>query len=140
MSKTGIRRQGRERAMQILYQLEFGDRDVNDVLSLYWENHGTRQDVKKFAEELVRGVLRDCEEIDREISEAAKGWSLDRMGRIELNILRVSVYELDNSMDIPVNVAIDEAVEIARRFSGEEAVPFINGILDTIAKKIQELS
>ena len=90
-----------------------------------------------YAEEVVSGVRQTASELDALIAEYAVGWSLDRIARVDLSILRVAVYEMLHREDVPVGAAINEAVELAKRYCGEKSSAFINGILGSIAKKIE---
>ena len=109
----------RRDAVFALYQHEVTDRPVEDLLG----------DAKPFTRELALGVSSRTAELDELISSHAKGWSLDRIAPLERNIMRVALYEAADSDDVPVEVAIDEAVELAKQYCGAEAPGFVNGIL-----------
>jgi transcription antitermination protein NusB len=102
------------------------------------ENEGIHVDVTEFAEALAYGVIRELATLDSTITLAAKNWSVNRMSRVDRNILRVAVYELQFSTEIPVRVVINEAIELAKEFAGEESPHFINGVLDKIARDLTE--
>ena len=131
------RRKAREAALQLLYQVDLtGNRDES-AFDAYWESlPGLEQDIRtrEFAESLVRFVLDDEGRIDAAIDSAARNWDLDRFSRVDLNLLRLAVGEMLGSPEVPAPVVINEAMEIARRFSDEKAVAFINGILDRVAR------
>lgn len=140
-----MRRGGRECALQILYQLDLqealraGWRELERVLSEYWRNFASEDPVDRvFAERLVRGVLGDLDAIDREVSECSSHWRVGRMTAVDRNLLRVATYEIQRCPDIPDRVSINEALEVAKRFSGQDAVAFINGILHQVAKRAAE--
>ena len=123
--------------MQALYQVEVtGDASVKS-LALFLSHFEGGVDAKDFARRLIAGVLEHREEIDRRIEETAENWKLDRIAKVDLVILRLATYELLCCADIPVNVSIDEAIEIAKRFGADDSSTFINGILDKIAGATQ---
>jgi N utilization substance protein B len=133
----GARRHGREIALQALYRVELtGDRSP-EPLELLWEHFEAPLDARGFALELVHGVLERRDTIDGLLTDAAENWSLARLSRVDLNILRVAVFELlEQGERVPTSVVIDEAVEIARRYGGEQSSQFVNGVLDEIAGRL----
>ena len=131
------RRRAREYALQILFQLELAGTELNDdLLKAFWKgiNHEP-DDLKEFTQIIVHETLANLDKIDETIKKAAKNWSLERMAAIDRNILRAATYELSFREDIPASVTINEALEIAKKFSTEESASFINGILDRIANE-----
>lgn len=134
----GSRREGRELALQALYSLDLNPMELRQSLVLFWENNRAAPTVRDFAEQLVLGVAEHRDEIDRKIEEKSKNWSLSRMARIDLNILRMAVYELLYRPDIPKNVTINEAIEVAKKFGTEESAAFINGIVDEVASTVPD--
>jgi N utilization substance protein B len=130
----GFRRKSRELALQMLFQLDV-NKDGPNWRKQFWDLHPAPPDVKTFSEQLVDGVLKHQEEIDRLIQKHALNWALSRMSIIDRNILRCAVYELLGLSDIPAKVTINEAIEIAKRYSDEESGAFVNGILDHIVKE-----
>jgi len=132
------RRRGREAALQLLYQTAVSGEPDQDALELFWQSHPVADEtgaLREFAEELVRAVLQHSSRIDALIDEAAVNWDLDRLSRVDLSLLRLAVGELIAFPETPPPVVINEAVEIARRFSDEKAASFINGVLDRIARE-----
>ena len=130
----GLRREARELALQMLYAI-----DTNQSTPLFETLQIFREEqteivpaVREFAEELVRGVLGRLETIDETIKERSKNWSLSRMPRVDLNVMRLAAFELMFRSDIPKKVSINEAIEIARKFGDKESPSFVNGILDEI--------
>lgn len=118
----------------MLFQLELAGGELNDLfLREFWEAHDEDDDVKKFTLDVVRNTRENIRKIDEIIKKAAEHWSVERMAVIDRNILRAATYELVYRTDIPPSVVINEALEIAKKFSTEESAPFINGILDKIA-------
>jgi N utilization substance protein B len=134
------RRRSREYALQFLYRTEFVLRDqlsLGDELKAFWEAaEETDLDIRDFADELVQGALSHRSEIDNLIQTAAEKWALLRMAAVDRNILRLAAYEILYRKDIPPAVTIDEALEIAKKYSTAESAAFINGILDRIAKDL----
>lgn len=131
----GHRRRARECALQLLYELEFHEHEVDEVLADYWQNHRINEEVKEYTEWLVRGVVSRLSAIDAAIQSVSTNWRLDRMAMVDRNIIRLAVFELEAEAHLAPAIVINEAVEIAKKFSGEEAAHFINGILDAIRKR-----
>jgi N utilization substance protein B len=125
------RRRAREYALQLLFQSEFAK---GPPLDSFWEGRDEDPEVVAYANRLLRGTLEHLEEIDAAIRGAAEHWVLERMAAVDRNIMRAAVYEILYLEDIPPAVAINEALEIAKKFSSHESAAFINGILDRIAK------
>jgi N utilization substance protein B len=130
---VGVRREGRELALQLLYALELNPIKLQDMLQLFRENSNVAMEARNFAEELVTGVAANRAAIDKRIVEKSKNWAITRMDKVDLNILRMSVFELMFCDDIPRNVTINEAIEVAKKFGTEDSPSFINGMLDEIA-------
>lgn len=128
------RRKAREYALQMLFQYEFtGNKKEFIPPDDFRPDKKETKGLKKFADELIKGTLENLDEIDRVIQQAAENWEMKRMAAVDRNILRCAVYELLYRKDIPPAVTINEALEIAKKFSSLESVPFINGLLDKIA-------
>jgi len=129
------RRKAREYVLQKLFQVEFSGRDGRfEVPDDFWSETEGKDVQLKFAEEIFSGTVRELPEIDRVIQEAAENWDVGRMAAVDRNILRFAVYEIIYRSDIPPAVTINEALEIAKKYSSLESVPFINGLLDKIAR------
>jgi transcription antitermination factor NusB len=135
------RSRAREFALQILYQMDI-TRDSQDIsLENFWQAHSEEkvdEDLKKFTTELVKGVAQNLVEIDKKISQYATNWQLKRMAVVDRNILRMGSFELVFRQDIPPKVSINEAVEIAKKYSGPEAGKFVNAILDKIKEELKK--
>ncbi|QRO01093.1 transcription antitermination factor NusB [Archangium violaceum] len=132
----GARRTARERALQALYQLEMTPGSVHEALEAAWaatEEARKEPEAVKFARELVEGVMAHRAEIDRLIEQHSHNWRLDRMSRIDRNVLRLGVFELKYRPDIPKKVSLNEAVELGKNFGTEESSAFVNGLLDRVA-------
>jgi N utilization substance protein B len=131
------RRRSREYALQILFQLELTGSELNDtVLEEFWQRNDEDREVKEFTHLIVKNTLAHISELDEIIKKAAEHWSVERMAVIDRNILRAATYELAFRTDIPSPVVINEALEIAKKYSTEESASFINGILDKIAHSV----
>lgn len=138
------RRRARQYALQMLFQYEFtasstfralpADSDQDAAQDWPGDYSAEPEQVRSFADELFQGTLRHRDEIDAVIRNAAEHWDLDRMVAVDRNILRLAAYEILYRQDIPAAVTIDEALEIAKKFSTQESASFINGLLDRIAK------
>ncbi len=131
------RRKAREYLLQILYQSDMTGRPPGErEIALFWEEHPAEPRVREFTEELLEGVLQHIDEIDGYIRGAATNWVMDRISPIDRNILRFGVYEILYRDDIPGAVTLNEAIEIAKRYSSSESHSFINGVLDEIRRKV----
>jgi N utilization substance protein B len=132
------RRKARECALQMLFQYDFtgkkADPDLFKDLLSHKISKEENRDFKEFADELVNGSIENIEEIDNAIKEAAENWKIERMSAVDRNIMRIAVYEILYSKNIPEAVTINEALEIAKKYSSLESVQFINGLLDKIAR------
>jgi N utilization substance protein B len=130
----GIRRKAREYALQMLFQWDMTHDLFERIAPAFWENNKEPATVMDFANQLVTGTIEHVEEIDKVIQQNAANWRLDRMEVVDRNVLRLAVQEFLYDKETPKNVVINEAIEIAKRYSGKESPPFINGILDSIRK------
>lgn len=128
------RRASREIAMKLLYQLEFQKEDKDEQIKTVFEENVLTENDKKYITEIIDGVDHNLNYIDKTIEKYSKGWKISRISKVDLSILRLSIYEITFRDDIPFNVSINEAVELAKKYSSEDAGAFINGILGKIAK------
>jgi N utilization substance protein B len=130
----GLRREARELAVQMLYALDSNSSvGVRETLQTFREEQvEITARVREFAEDLVKGVQAQREVIDEAIKARSKNWSLARMPRVDLSVMRMAAYELMFRADIPKKVSINEAIEIVRRYGDKESPAFVNGILDEI--------
>jgi N utilization substance protein B len=137
----GRRRKAREVALQFLYQLDLqGEDDPVRHAEEFWARHPVDDATREFADRLVRGVKQQQAKVDALIGQYAEHWDLDRMAVVDRNILRLAVWELLAGEDIPGKVAINEAIEIAKKFGTRESSRFINGILDRVFKELRPAS
>ncbi len=126
----------RECALKILYQVELINIQPEKAIPSFWEQEEKHpQDVQSFAEDIVTNVRIRVADLDRKISEYATNWQISRMAVIDRNVLRIGLYELMYASGIPPKVAINEAVELAKKYGDTESSKFVNGILDKIHKK-----
>jgi N utilization substance protein B len=130
------RRKSREYAMQMLYEWDISGNTPDQVRATFFLDKRAEPDVEKFARELFEGTVNHAQELDRLVREGAEHWRLERLAAVDRNILRVALYELLHHPETPPAAVINEALEIARRFSGEGSVEFVNGILDGIRKTL----
>jgi N utilization substance protein B len=126
------RRIARERATQFLFGLEFTGEDWESGVESFFAGQPVRPAAQEYATELIRGVQDHLEELDEAINSALENWTPERVGRIERSVLRVALYEMRFADDVPNNVAINEAIEVAKRFADENAPRFVNGVLDRL--------
>lgn len=136
------RRRSRQRALQVLYAWDMRRQPVDEAVEAYYgilysEESAEQPRRDAFMDSLVSGAVERVAEIDREISGHAEHWRIERMPTVDRNILRLALYEMLYA-GTPAPVAIDEALELARRYSGEESVQFINGVLDAVRRERAE--
>ena len=128
------RRQARKQAFLLLFQYKFQPDDMELLLKRFFEENNAA-DQSSYIEDVVKGVISKKEEIDNVINEFSKDWDVDRLSSVSLAVLRLGVYEIMYVDDIPSAVSVNEAVALAKEFEGEEAAPFINGIMGKIKEK-----
>jgi N utilization substance protein B len=130
---VGKRHHARELALKVLFQLEGTGDDPEEVLQYHASEGGASEDITNFARQLVRGVLDNRDKLDAILSEASEHWKLDQMAKVDRIILRIAVYEIAIDRKVPTKAAINESIELAKTFSGEDAGRFVNGILGRVA-------
>jgi transcription antitermination protein NusB len=134
------RHRAREAALQMLYQWEVGRVSAHEAVATYWPARDADPELddegRTFANGLVRGTIERVQEADELIAAHARNWRVERMAVIDRLVMRLAIYELLTETQTPAKVIINEALELARTFSGEEPVPFINGILDAVRKTL----
>ncbi|MFW6328566.1 MAG: transcription antitermination factor NusB [Alkalispirochaetaceae bacterium] len=130
------RREGRILAVQALYSWEISSQPVEGLLEFSWRKEPWNPEELLFPSILVRGTLEELEEIDEAIKRHLTCWKFERLQLVDRAILRVATYELIFQKDVPASVAIDEAVEIAKEYSGDDAFRFVNGVLDGIWREV----
>jgi len=135
------RSRAREFALQILYQIEMTRDTPGAALENFWQAHSEENienELKEFSGQIVNGVIANLAEIDKKISQFATNWQLERMAVVDRNILRMGSFELVFRDDIPPKVSINEAVELAKKYSGSESGKFVNAILDKVKPEKDE--
>jgi N utilization substance protein B len=132
------RRKAREIALQVLYGLNFENIDVQKALDLFWSNFVAPKAAKEFAAFLVQGTCEHKDELDKLIAGCSDNWSLGRMSKVDINILRLAVFEFLYCDDIPPKVTLNEAVDLGKTFGSENSGSFINGILDALNLKLNK--
>jgi N utilization substance protein B len=135
------KRRAREAALQMLYQCDVGRAGAYESITSYWatrdDESAVKEELREFADAVVRGTLDRRDEIDRLIAAHAQNWRIERMTVIDRIVLRMAVYEMLAQPDTPSKVIINEAIELARSYSGDEAVGFVNGVLDAVRKELR---
>lgn len=133
----GARHSGREAALQMLFQLEASQASADQTIELFWRTFEQADpEGRPYADTIVRGVHETTAEIDKRITSASQNWRLERMSRVDRNLLRLGTWELMKRTDIPRAVVIDEAVELAKSYGTDESSAFVNGLLDRIANDL----
>jgi transcription antitermination factor NusB len=132
----GSRHLGRELALKALYQIDIRGGATSDDLALFFANFPSDDRSRKFATELLEGVRRNIETIDRYLDEVVEHWNIRRLSRIDHNILRLAIFELIGLDEIPARVSMDEAIELAKRYGDKDSGRFVNGVLDQLAERL----
>lgn len=138
VKNMGLRRTARECALQMLYEMDVGKHSKDEILQTFWRMNEQPEKVREFAEHLFGGTMERLREIDRIIERHAKNWRLARMAAVDRNIMRIAVFEFLSAGGTPETVVINEALEIAKKFSTQESAQFVNGILDSIKNEFTE--
>jgi transcription antitermination factor NusB len=133
----GKRRRARELAIQVLFHMECNPGDPGESFDRVCGSFGPPKEVRAYSREVVAGVWENKAALDRLIRRASKNWRVERMSRVDRNILRIAIYEVVYREDVPPKVSIDEAVELGKRYGTEESGAFINGILDHIYNELK---
>lgn len=136
------RKNAREGAMKLLYQIDsnkdFSDEGLNKGLEIYLKNFTFDELEEKYILESVKGVTENLETIDTYIKDNLDSWTIDRLAKIDLSVLRISIYEILYREDIPTEVSINEAIEIVKKYSGSDSFKFVNGVLGGFVKSLEE--
>ena len=131
----GKRRRGREAALRMLFEIDVGKVDVEQVVARHLAETELNPESAEFARQLVEGTVRERRHIDDLLSRYAREWSLSRMANVDRNVLRLAAFEILYLPDIPVSVSVDEAVEMAKKYSTAESGKFVNGILGNLIRE-----
>jgi len=132
----GARTTAREAALQMLYALEASGGGAEQVIGDFWRELPGDPEGRDYADAIVRGLAAGGETVDARIRAASKNWRIERMTRVDRNILRMGAWELEHRPEVPRAVIIDEAVELAKRYGTDESSAFVNGVLDRIADDV----
>jgi N utilization substance protein B len=135
---VGSRRKGREAALQILYEIDASEHGAEQAIRNFWATLAAGHEGEAFANALVRGWWEARESIDETIRTVSRHWRIERMPRVDRNILRLATYELTHMTDVPRRVTLNEAIELAKRFGSEGSAGFVNGVLDKIASDLDK--
>jgi N utilization substance protein B len=130
------RHRARTTALKILFETDLTPHDLDDVLERYMELSGSPEAVQSYIREVVQGVRDNQDALDAEIARAAPQFPVNQLAAIDRNVLRIAVYELRHQPDVPLKAAINEAIDIAKRFGGDSSGRFVNGVLGNIASDI----
>jgi len=133
----GHRRKAREIALQVLYQIDIAETEVEEAIELYWRNFEAPENARGFSTELIRGTVEHLSAIDEAISACSEHWSLDRMAKVDKNILRMAVYELIYCEEIPPKATLNEAIDLGKEYGSENSGSFVNGILDAFYARMR---
>jgi N utilization substance protein B len=133
----GRRTKARECALQMLYQWDVTREPMDRVAGLFWKVRTTTEATRQMAERLARGAQGDVARIDESIARASTHWRFERIAGVDRNILRIATYELMHEPQTPASVVIDEAVEMAKRFSEADSPAFVNGVLDAVMRGVR---
>ncbi len=136
MARPGSRRKARELALKALFMFDMQNKPDEQTMRLFWDDRPVKPAIRERTEKIVKGVIEHIDDIDKRIESASEHWRIDRMSRVDRNVLRLALYEmLIDDEDVPPEACIDEAVEIARRYGDTTSPAFINGVLDRILKE-----
>ena len=135
----GRRRKAREETLRILFRLEFEENLAETELDKYWEDKKASEEIKEYSNWLVNGIVSNQREIDNIIQQVSEHWRISRMALVDRNILRMAVFELLYEENLAPAIVINEAIEIAKKYSGDEAATFVNGVLDAIRKSLKDI-
>ena len=131
-----LRRKSREFALQMLFQWEMSEQEPSRIEANFWKSARAEKNTRVFANQLFEGTVAQVAALDELLGKHTEHWRTERMAAVDRNILRLGAYEL-RSTDTPAKVILNEAVELAKKFSSEESAPFINGVLDAVAKSLE---
>lgn len=128
------RKLAREETMKLLFQMEMNKNFSDGVIELYLQENHFADDEVEYITNAVNTIRNNLKVIDNKIRDNIKGWKLDRLAKVDLSVLRIAIYELENRVDIPIEVSINEAIEICKKYSTDESSKFINGVLGNFVR------
>jgi transcription antitermination protein NusB len=129
------RRNARELVLKVLFQIDVGRLPPDEALELAFEQVRPPDEERAYVDETVRGIMQEVGEFDRVIGDLAEGWRLDRLARVDKNVLRIALYELTRRPEVAPNVVVNDAVEMAKKYSTEDSGRFVNGILGSFLRR-----
>ena len=132
----GARHSGREAALQMLFQIETSGATAEQAIALFWRHFEGDPEGRDYADAIVRGVHEKLAELDARIAQSSSNWRIERMARVDRNLLRLGAWELQMRADVTRAVILDEAVELAKSFGAEDSGAFVNGVLNQIADRL----
>lgn len=132
------RKLAREETMKLLFQMEINNDYSDDVMELYINENEFTYDEEEYIRDAIEMIRINLNDIDKSIQKYIKGWKIHRLAKVDLSVLRIAVYELTYRKDIPIEVAINEAIEISKKYSTEESSKFINGVLGSFVREKDE--
>jgi transcription antitermination protein NusB len=132
----GARHKARELALQVLYEVDSVKHQPQESLKLLAEKNDYSEDIISFTQELINGVIDNKQELDRNIQDFAPAWPLDQISIIDRNVLRIAIFEILHTNKIPVKVAINEAIELAKTFGSNNSSRFVNGVLGSVSNLV----
>lgn len=132
----GARRTGREAALKMLFQMEASGEDAERTVTLFWRSFGEDAEGRDYADVALRGIAETLVSVDDQITKASAHWRLERMTRVDRNVLRLGAWELMHRLDVPRAVVLDEAVELAKMYGTDESSAFVNGVLNRVAEAL----
>jgi N utilization substance protein B len=133
---VGARHSGREAALQMFFQMEATNAPAEQVIELFWRSFDPDPEGRDYADAAVRGIATAREAVDAELVKASANWRLERMTRVDRNILRLGAWELLHRPDVPRAVVLDEAVELAKSYGTDDSSAFVNGVLNRVAENL----
>lgn len=128
------RRRARESTMQLLYQMEINNDFSDHVINLFFENNDFDEGEKEYILDAIRKIAENLETIDSHIEKNLENWDISRLARVDLCVLRIAIYEILYRPDIPIEVSINEAIEISKKYSSSQSSKFVNGVLGSIVR------
>jgi len=133
---VGARHSGREAALQMFFQMEASGATADQVIELFWQSFDPEPEGRSYADAAVRGIATTLPRVDAEIVKASANWRLERMTRVDRNILRLGAWELMERADVPRAVILDEAIELAKAYGTDDSGAFVNGVLNRVAENL----
>ena len=126
------------RAVEFLYGLELTQYDWAEHLAPFWDKHSTKLSAQEYAEKLIAGVMEHRDELDGLLGDSLTNWTWERVDPVERSVLRIAAYEMVRCDDVPVKVAINEAIEIVRTYGSDDSPKFVNGVLDKLKQSMEQ--